>query len=73
MRVIILEIIVFFIFMGEARAQIELKFGQFDMPIKVRNEVLRLPPKSIEIFSGTHQDIFELLKNGKIQLEKSQR
>ena len=30
MRVIILEIIVFFILMCEARAQIELKFGQFD-------------------------------------------
>ena len=51
MIVIILEIIVFFIFMGEARAQIELKFGQFDtrVPDKsfLENENLNL----IYIFS----------------------
>ena len=30
MRVIILNTLVIFVMLGEARAQIELKFGQFD-------------------------------------------
>ena len=51
MRVIILEIIVFFIFMGEARAQIELKFGQFDTRVPDKsfldNENLNLKKPTI--------------------------
>ena len=56
MRVIILEIIVFFIFMGEARAQIELKFGQFDTRVPDKsfldNENLNLKKPAIILEYG---------------------